>query len=172
VKTKLAIAALASAALLPACGHHRGYARDPASQERQYAADLALAECQLNIEVFLPGMRPTRPFRVIGPIEGNWGWTVESRFTRMKKKACELGASAIMDAEERYEAVGGSTTRVVQDVRFGRPIVVVEEPRQTVRRTSAFAIVNTDLVTTPPAPAAYPGGAYPGVVYSNAPSSL
>ncbi len=161
MKTKLAIAALAAAALLPACGHRRSYAHDPAMQQRQYAADLALAECQVNIEVFLPGMRPTRPFRVVGPIEGNWGWTVESRFTRMKKKACELGASAIIDAEERYEPVGGSTTRIVQYDRFGRAVVVVEEPRRTVRRTSAIAIVYTD-----PPPAA---ASAPGVVYSNAP---
>jgi hypothetical protein len=147
---------------LPACGHHRSYEgriyeRDPAAeaaaQDRQYAHDLAFAECQMNIEVFLPGMRPARPFRVIGPIEGNWGWTVESRFKRMKKKACELGASAIIDADERYEAVGGTTTRIVQYDRFGRPVIVVEEPRRTVRRTSAIAIVYTDNV--------------PGVVYSN-----
>jgi hypothetical protein len=170
---KLAFLAFAAVGLLPACGRHRGYdpARNAADEQRY-----AVAECQTSIEVFLPGMRPTRPYRVIGPIEGTWGWTVESRFNRMKKKACELGATAIVDAEERYEPVGGATTRVVAYDRFGRPVVYVEEPRQTVRRTTAIAIVYTDVpvalvpaaTTTVSAATVYvPTG--PAVVYSAPP---
>lgn len=111
---------------------------------------MARSECAATLEVFPPGMRPQRSFRVIGPVDGTWGWTVEARFERMRKKACELGAHAIIDADERYEVVAGPTRSVIHYDRYGRPIAVVEQPQSTVRRTSAWAIV----YTSEPAPIA------------------
>ncbi len=112
---------------------------------------MAVGECQARLEVYPPGMRPQRPFRVLGPVDGAWGFTVEARFERMRRKACELGAQAIIDADEHYEVVAGTTTTSVRYDELGRPVTVTEEPHSTVRRTTALAIVyTTEPVITRP----------------------
>src|SRR5689334_13397108 len=91
--------ALALGAMLWGCGASPDDPVERAEKERRIAAAvakqqraIALAQCEATLEIYPPGMQPTRPFRVIGPVEGNWGFTAESRFQRMRKKACELGA--------------------------------------------------------------------------------
>jgi hypothetical protein len=118
-----------------------------ARAERRMAAHearMAQADCQARLEVYPPGMRPQRPYRVLGPVDGTWGFTIEARFQRMRKKACELGAQAIIDADERYEVVAGTTQTVIRYDRHGRPVAVIEQPQSTIRRTSAWAIVFTN----------------------------
>lgn len=128
--------ALASAA----CG---GTSDDPI--ERAAARERAIARyrCEASLEVFPPDTKPTRPYRVLGPVDGSWGWTMESRFEKMRKKACAMGASALLDAQETMEPAGPHRSTVVLD-RFGRPAEVVDEGQPMVRRTTAWAIVYTD----------------------------
>jgi hypothetical protein len=102
------------------------------------------AQCETSLEIIPPGTRPQRPYRILGPVDGRWGVTARGRFARMRKRACELGADAIMGAWERYEETPGTlTTRVGYD-DLGRPITVVEEQPAVARRTPPLAIAWTD----------------------------
>lgn len=130
---------------------------DAAVAKQQRA--IALDRCQTSIEVYVPGTRPQRPFRVIGPVEGNWGLSADARFDRMRKKACELGAHAIIDAAERYHEVNGPTTTTLGQDAFGRPVATIEESRSTQRTTSALAIIYVDVPATAPAPVSAPAPA-------------
>ncbi len=55
-----------------------------------------------------------------------------------------MGASALMDAEERNEIVVGTERTVIRYDELGRPVAVSERPRSSIRRTSAIAIVYVD----------------------------
>ncbi|MBS2018619.1 MAG: hypothetical protein JST00_37480 [Deltaproteobacteria bacterium] len=134
-----------SAGLTGACSDDP-IARAEAAQRRTEIrqAKLRAAQCESSIEIYPPGMRPNRPFRVLGPVDGTWGFTVESRFQRMRRKACEMGATALLDAEERNDVVVESTREITRYDAYGRPYTVVEQPQHSVRRTSALAVVFTD----------------------------
>ncbi len=67
----LALSVVSSLAL--GCGHTSD---DPVARAQARQRKIALAQCQASLDVFLPGMRPERPYRVIGPVEGNWAFTV------------------------------------------------------------------------------------------------
>jgi len=101
------------------------------------------AQCETNLEIYAPGTRPTRPYRVLGPV-GSWGVTARSRFVKMRKRACELGADAIVGAWERWEETPTTvTTRVGYD-GHGQPVTTVEEQDGFARRTQPLAIAFTD----------------------------
>jgi hypothetical protein len=131
--------------LVSACG---GVSDDPveraAARQRQiarYRAREALAECASHLAIFPPGTPPARPYRVLGPVEGAFGFTVEARFQAMRKSACELGANAIVDAGEHEEIVVGTRTTTTGVDVYGSPVTVVEEPRTVVRRVRGMAVV-------------------------------
>jgi hypothetical protein len=156
VKSWSVVVLLLVAATASGCG---ASAQTLAARDAKRQRKLAVEQCAATLEVYPPGMRPTRPFRVLGPVEGEWGFTAGSRFERMRKNACELGAQAIIDASEHYQEVAGTRTTTLGQDALGRPVAVVEEPRSSVRRTTALAIAYTDtpiapqiiVVTTPPA---------------------
>jgi hypothetical protein len=131
--------------LAPACG---GVSDDPveraAARQRQFAryqAREALDECAAHLAIFPPGTAPDRPYRVLGPVEGRFGFTVEARFQAMRKSACELGAQGIIDAGEHEEVVAATRTTTTAVDDYGRPVTVVEEPRSVVRHVRGIAVV-------------------------------
>jgi hypothetical protein len=131
--------------LVSACG---GVSDDPveraAARQRQiahYQAREALNECASHLAIFPPGMPPSQPYRVLGPVEGPFGFTVEARFQAMRKSACELGANAIIDAGEHEEVRVGTRTTTTGLDAYGRPVTVVEEPQTIVRRVRGMAVV-------------------------------
>jgi hypothetical protein len=95
-----------------------------------------------GIEVYPPGAPLPAPYRVLAPIDadfvGNWGWSSTSRFKRMKKRACELGADAILDADDS-DAANRVTTTYQYDAQ-GRPVAVVQEASRNAKRSTALAI--------------------------------
>lgn len=131
---------LLSSAALGGCADdpaEREWRRQQAAQRREQMA--AIDRCAATLPAYRPGERPPQPYTVIAPMDGRWGWTSTSRFMSMKRKACELGADAIIDASETYADVG-PTREVWGRDRFGRPVRVVEHEPQRVRETSAVAI--------------------------------
>jgi hypothetical protein len=76
---------------------------------RSYDRKVALELCAAQIAVFPPGQPPQQPYRVVAPVEARWGISVTSRFLKLKREACALGANAIIDAGERDRERGGST---------------------------------------------------------------
>jgi hypothetical protein len=136
---------VAFALLAPACG---GVSDDPVeraeARQRQFAryqAREALDACAAHLAIFPPGTAPQSPYRVLGPVEGRFGFTVEARFQAMRKSACELGAQGIIDAGEHEEVVVGARTTTSGVDDYGRPVTVVEEPRSVVRHVRGVAIV-------------------------------
>jgi hypothetical protein len=131
--------------LASACG---GVSDDPveraAARQRQFAryeAREALEQCTAHLAIFPPGTAPDRPYRVLGPVEGRFGFTVEARFQAMRRSACELGAQGIVDAGEHEEVVVGTRTTTAGVDEYGRPVTVVEEPRSVVRHVRGIAVV-------------------------------
>jgi hypothetical protein len=114
-----------------------------AAHDAKYALKAQREYCQQSIEVFPPGMQPQRPFRVLGPVEAHWNLTAEGRFKTMRRKACDMGAHAIMDAADNTVYHPGATTTYVD--AWGRPVVVAQQPGGARRYASAMAIVYIDL---------------------------
>jgi hypothetical protein len=106
---------------------------------RSYDRKVALELCTAQIAVFPPGQPPQQPYRVVAPVEARWGISATSRFLKLKREACALGANAIIDAGEREESETSVTTTVRYD-RWGQPITVVQEQPNTRRRTTALAV--------------------------------
>jgi hypothetical protein len=141
----LPVSLLTCTLLASACG---GVSDDPVeraeARQRQiarYQAREALDECASHLAIFPPGAAPQRPYRVLGPVEGRFGFTVEARFQAMRKSACELGAQGIIDAGEHEEVVVGTRTTTSGVDEYGRPVTVVEEPRNVVRHVRGIAVV-------------------------------
>jgi hypothetical protein len=141
----LPVSVVACTLLASACG---GVSDDPveraAARQRQFAryqAREALEQCARQLAIFPPGTAPDRPYRVLGPVEGTFGFTVEARFEAMRKSACELGAQGIIDAGEHEEVVVGTRTATTGIDDYGRPVTVVEEPRSVVRHVRGLAVV-------------------------------
>jgi hypothetical protein len=122
---------------LSGCDHDVPEARTPRHERRA-----AIEECVATIEVYPAGGLLPQPYRVVAPLDasfvGNWGWSSASRFKRMKKRACELGADAIIDADDP-----GADSRVITSYQYdayGRPISVVQEASRNAKRSTALAI--------------------------------
>jgi YD repeat-containing protein len=114
----------------------------PEARTARRARHVAMDECIANIEVYPPSGAPQQPYRVVAPLDagfvGNWGISSASRFKRMKKRACELGADAIIDADG--SSGGDRVTTSYQYDAYGRPVEVVQEASRDTRRSTAFAI--------------------------------
>jgi hypothetical protein len=114
----------------------------------------AVKECTARIEVYPASTPRPQPYRVLAPIDagfvGNWGWSATSRYERMKRRACELGADAIIDAPDERVADNRVTTTLQYDA-YGRPVTIVQEnPTTVARRGAALAI--QFVAPTAPAP--------------------
>jgi YD repeat-containing protein len=122
---------------LSACDHDVPEAR----YSPRHARRVALDECIAMIPVFPAGQVPSQPYRVLAPIDsgfvGNWGWSSTSRFIRMKRRACELGADAILDADE---PVADARVTTLQYDAYGRPVTIVQEDPRGARRSTALAV--------------------------------
>ncbi len=119
------------------CSHDGADARD-ARHARRYAVQ----DCVGSIEVYSATRPPAQPYRVVAPLDagfvGNWGWSATSRYNRMKKRACELGADAIIDSDDA--AVDNRVTTTYQYDAYGRPVAVVQEGAKDLRRGTALAV--------------------------------
>jgi YD repeat-containing protein len=142
---------------LCACDHDGPEARSPRVDRR-----LAVGECLAAIEVYPPGVALPQPYRVVAPLDagfvGNWGWSSASRFKRMKKRACELGADAIIDAPD--SVADNRVTTTYQYDEAGRPVAVVQEASREKHSTALAIQFLTPVVMTsqgvlapPPMPA-------------------
>ena len=115
------------------------------------------------IPVFAPSQPLPQPYRVVAPLDagfvGNWGWSATSRFKRMKKRACELGADAIIDAAD--PGVDNRVTTTYQYDAAGRPVAVVQEASRDPGRATALAIQFVGPVVAAPAVVMVSPGAPP-----------
>jgi hypothetical protein len=114
----------------------------PEARTARHAHRAEIRDCVANIEVYSPAASPREPYRVLAPVDagfvGNWGWTSTSRFNRMKKRACELGADAIIDADD--PRLPSRVTTTYQYDEAGRPVSVVQEAPRSARGSTALAI--------------------------------
>lgn len=78
---------------LAACA---GTSQDPAARD---ADRQRLVRCGA-IEVYPSGLQPTRPYRVLGPVQVASERIVSSRDRALRDRACALGADAIIDVAE------------------------------------------------------------------------
>jgi YD repeat-containing protein len=137
IMSKLLVGGLLLLMAISGCDHDV-----PEARSARRARHVAIDECTANIEVYPPGGAPQQPYRVVGPLDagfvGNWGLSSASRFKRMKKRACELGADAIIDADD--SSAGDRVTTSYQYDAYGRPVEVVQEASRETRRPTALAI--------------------------------
>jgi hypothetical protein len=114
----------------------------PEARTARHEHHIAIDDCIANIEVYPAGGPLPQPYRVLAPVDagfvGNWGWTSTSRFKRMKKRACELGADAIIDADD--SGPGSRVTTTYQYDQYGRPVAVVQEGSRDAKRSTALAV--------------------------------
>jgi hypothetical protein len=127
--------------LMALCGCDHDDAPEP--RTAHHARRFAIDDCIANIQVYPPGAPLPQPYAVLAPLDagfvGNWGWSSTSRFKRMKKRACELGADAIIDAADPN--TDNRVTTTYQYDAAGRPISVVQQASQgDPRRMTALAI--------------------------------
>jgi hypothetical protein len=103
---------------------------------------VAVDECAARMAVYPPNSPLPAPYRVLAPVDtgfvGNWGWSATSRYWRMKKRACQLGADAILDAEAPI--ADNRVTTTLQYDAYGRPVEIVQEQPVRERRPVALAI--------------------------------
>jgi hypothetical protein len=145
-------AALAVVALV-GCSHDV-----PEARSARHVHRAELRDCVTSIEVYAPGAPLPQPYHVVAPLDagfvGNWRLSATSRFNRMKRRACELGADAIIDADE-FRDVNRVTTTYQYDAA-GRPVAVVQEVPTRPRASTALAIQFVGPQAAPPQVAVAP----------------
>jgi hypothetical protein len=114
---------------------------------RRDARDRALeTRCGL-VETFPAGVQPSRPFRVIAPLDVKWSFTDHGAYDSMQKQACMLGADAVVGmAGNTVHA--GATTATVSNVGGFNSVTVDGGSSHTTY--SAAAIVYTDKTSRQP----------------------
>jgi hypothetical protein len=128
---RLTLAAFALVALA-GCRHNYGEARSYRAQ--RYAVE----GCADRLPVFAANAPPQQPYRVIAPVDAFWGLTSTSRFLHMKRRACELGADALIDADDGHSAAVSTTT--VQYDQAGHPVTIIQTQPVRPRRSAGLAI--------------------------------
>jgi hypothetical protein len=125
--------ALVALTALGGCRHDYRDARS----DRADRAD-AIEGCAERLPVFAANALPQQPYRVIAPVDAFWGITSTARFLHMKRRACELGADALIDADDGRS--GPVSTTTVQYDAAGHPISIVQTQPARPRRSAGLAI--------------------------------
>ena len=120
-------AALVVGLLASSCAH-----QDPAAR----AAEQARLQRCASIEIFPLGVRPPRPYRILGPLAVTFDGISSHRDRTLQNRACDLGADAVMDVSER--------TPLTVDRHFATPEMV-----ELAVELSGTAVAYTDAVAVP-----------------------
>lgn len=120
-----------------------------------------------QIEVYPPGMAPQRPYRVIGAVEANWDVSSGGRLRTLQVHACEMGAHAVVAAQEETYYTGPHSGVVNVQGNWGQVTWTSGTPHT---RGSALAVVYTDVAPVgPTAPVIVPAPGGPPVVVNGPP---
>jgi hypothetical protein len=127
------------------------------------------------VEVLPAGVQPTRPFRVIGPVEANWNVTAGGRYHTLQQHACKMGADAVIGATNEEHYRGGAVYGTVVGDQ-----VWINSGGGSYTTASGMAITYTDkrpllyygdILAQPQPPYPSAGQPYPPQPYPASPST-